>query len=75
MNSGDVLTEDRKQTGTIYEPEAYIKSYCNDDGFLTEQIAVITDNTLRSLSNDPTSAGEALLNLGATKESIPTNLE
>ena len=45
---------------------------------LTEQIAVIKDNKgniLRSLSNDISSAEETLLNFGATKESIPTNLE
>ena len=32
-------------------------------------------NTLRSLSNNTNSAEELLLNFGATKESIPTNLE
>jgi hypothetical protein len=78
MNSGDILTEARKQTGAMHKPEVGIQSYFNDDGILTEQIAVIKDNkgnVLRSLSNDTTSAEEALLNFGATKESIPTNLE
>jgi hypothetical protein len=78
MNSSDILTEARNQTGAMYEPAVHIQSYFNDDGLLTEQIAVIKDNkgnALMSLSNDTTSAEEALLNFGATKESIPTNLE
>ena len=55
-----------------------IQSHFDDGGILTEQIAVIKDNKgndLRSLSNDITSTEEALLNFGATKDSIPTNLE
>jgi len=78
MNSSEVLTEARKQTGAMYEPEVAIQSYFNDDGILTEQLAVIKDNrgnTLRSLSNDTISAEKTLLNFGATKESIPANLQ
>ncbi len=78
MSAEDLLTKAREQTRAMYEPEVHIQSYFNDGGILTEQIAVIKDNkgnTLRSLSNDTTSAEEALLNFGATKESIPTNLE
>ena len=78
MNSSDILTEAREQTGAMYEPAVHIQSYFNDDGILTEQIAVIKDNkgnTLRSLSNDITSAEETLINFGATKASIPANLE
>ena len=78
MISSNILTEARKQTGAMYKPEVSIQSYYNDGGILTEQIAVIKDNKgndLRSLSNDTTSAKEALLNFGATKESIPTNLD
>ena len=78
MSSSDILTEAREQTGAMYKPEVDIQSNFNDDGILTEQIAVIKDNKgniLRSLSNDITSAEETLLNFGATKESIPTNLE
>ena len=37
------------------------------------QIGIVV--ALRSLSNDTTSAEEILLNFGATKESVPTNLE
>ena len=77
MNSNDVLAEARKQTGAMYEPEVGVQSYFDDDGILTEQIAVIKDkrgNTLRSLSNDTISAEETLLNFGATQESIPANL-
>ena len=78
MASENVLTAAREQTRVMYEPQVDIKSYFNDAGILTEQIAVIKDNkgnTLRSLSTDTTSAEETLLNFGATKKSIPTNLE
>ena len=78
MSSSDILTEARKQTGAMYKPQVDVQSNFNDDGILTEQIAVIKDNagnTLRSLSNDTTNAEETLLNFGATKESIPNNLE
>jgi hypothetical protein len=78
MNSSNILTEARKQTGAMYEPEVDIQSNFNNDGVLTEQIAVIKDNkgnTLRSLPSDITSAEETLINFGATEESIPKNLE
>ena len=78
MNSSNILTEAQKQTGVMYEPEVDIQSNFNSDGVLTDQIAVIKDNkgnTLRSLPSDITSAEEALLNFGATKESIPANLD
>jgi hypothetical protein len=78
MNSSDILTEAREQTGAMYEPKVDIQSNFNDDGVLNEQIALIKDNKgkiLRSLPSDITSAEETLMNFGATKESIPTNLE
>ena len=78
MNSDDILTKAREETGAMYKPQVDIESNFDDDGVLTEQIAVIKDNknnTLRSLSDDIASAEETLLNFGATKESIPTNLE
>lgn len=77
MNSNDVLTEARKQTGAMYKPEVDIQSNFNDSGVLTEQVAVIKDNkgnSLRSLSS-ASFAEKTLLNFGATKESIPTDLE
>ena len=77
MSSSDILTEAREQTGAMYKPQVDVQSNFNADGILTEQIAVIKDNnnnTLRSLPCDVTSAEETLLNFGATKESIPTNL-
>ena len=73
MSSSDVLAVAREKTGAMYKPEVDIQSNFNG-----EQIAVIKDNKgniLKSLSSDITSAEEALLNFGATKESIPTNLE
>ncbi len=78
MESKDVLTKAREQTGAMYEPELDIRSNFNQNGTLTEQIAIIKDskgNTLASLSNNITSAEETLLNFGATKECIPSNLE
>jgi hypothetical protein len=78
MNSSDILTEAREQTGVMYEPKVDIQSNFNSDGVLTEQIALLRDNkgnTLRSLPNDITSAEETLINFGATKDSIPTNIE
>jgi len=78
MKASDILTEAQEQTGAMYKPEVDIQSNFNDDGILTEQVAVIKDSkgsTLTTLSSDITSAEETLLNFGATKESIPTNLE
>ncbi len=78
MSSSDILTEAREQTGAMYKPEVDIQSIFDDDGILTEQMAVIKDkdgNTLSSLSFDIASAEETLLDFGATQESIPTNLE
>ena len=78
MKASDILTEAREQTGAMYKPEVDIQSNFNDDGMLTEQIAVIKDNKgniLTSLASDINSAEETLLDFGATKESIPTNLE
>jgi hypothetical protein len=78
MNSSNILTEARKQTGAMYNPGVDIQSNFNNDGILTEQIAVIKDNkgnTLRSLSSNIASAEETLLDFGATKESIPTNFD
>ncbi len=78
MNASDILTEARRQTGAMYKPEVDIQSNFNDDGMLNEQIAVIKDNKgniLSSLPSDIISAEVTLLDFGATKESIPTNLE
>ena len=78
MTSRDILAAAKEQTRVMYEPEVGIQSYFNDDGILTEQIAAIKDNKgniLRSISTDLDTAEETLLNFGATKKSIPTNLE
>ena len=78
MSSKDIIKEARKQTGAMYEPALDIQSNFNDDGILTKQIAVIKDskgNILRPLSNNINSSEEALLNFGATKDSIPADLE
>ena len=78
METENILSAARQQMRVMYEPQVDIQSNFNDYGILTEQIAVIKENkgnTLRSLSNDTTSAEKELLNFGATKDSIPTNLE
>ena len=78
MKSENILGAVREQTGIMYRPKIDIVSNFDENDNLLEQTAVIKDNkgnTLRSLSNDTISAEEELLNFGATKESIPTNLE
>ncbi len=78
MSSKEIIKKAREETGAMYEPEVDIQSNFNDDGVLIEQIAVIKDkkgNTLRSLAGDIAYAEETLINFGATKQSIPTNLE
>jgi hypothetical protein len=78
MASENILTEAQKQTTAMYEPVVDIEPNFDENGILTGQIAVIKDskgNILRSLSSYITSTEETLLNFGATKESIPTNLE
>ena len=78
MSSSDILTKAREQTGLMYDPEVGIQSNFDDKGILIEQIALIKDskgNILRTLPNSVSSAEEVLLNFGATKKSIPTNIE
>ena len=78
MGSNDILKEAREQTGAMYKPEVDVQSQLNDEGILTEQIAVIKDNKgniLTSLPSDIIAAEETLINFGATKDSIPVNIE
>lgn len=78
MSSSDILTKAREETGLMYNPEVGIQSNFDDGGVLIEQIAMIKDsegNILSSLPNNVSSAEEVLLNFGATKKSIPTNIE
>lgn len=78
MNSSDILTNAREQTGLMYDPKVDIQSNFDDEGILIEQIALIKDNKgniLRSLPNSVSSAEEVLLNFGATNKSIPKNIE
>ena len=78
MTSDNILKTAREQTGLMHKPEVDIQSNFTDGGVLIEQMAVLKDNkgnTLRLLSNDISSTEETLLNFGATKDSIPTNLE
>ena len=78
MTSSDILTEAREQTGAMYEPKVDIHSNFDDAGILVEQMAVVKDNNgniLRSLSNNINFAEETLITFGATKDSIPVNIE
>ena len=78
MSSEDIITKAREQTAAMYEPEVDIQSNFNNDGIMTEQIAVIKDNKsniLRSLTDGISAAEETLINFGATRISIPENLE
>ena len=78
MASEDILKKAREQTGAMYEPEVDIQSNFDTKGNITEQIAIIKDSKgdiLTSLSSNISSTEEKLLNFGATKDSIPINLE
>ena len=78
MASKNILKTAREQTRAMYQPEVDIQSNYDKNGILIEQLAVIKDskgNTLRSLSSNIKASEETLLNFGATKGSIPRNLE
>ena len=78
MESENILSAAREQTRVMYEPKVDIHSNFNDNGILTKQIAVIKDNNgniLSSLPSDLAYTEQKLLDFGATKASIPTNIE
>jgi hypothetical protein len=77
MGSEKVLDAARLETGIMYGPKVQIKSIFDDNGTLTEQVAVLTDrneNTLRAIPTDLKMAEETLRNFGATRTSLPVNL-
>ncbi len=78
LASGDIIKTAREQTGAMYEPIVDIQSNFDENNNLIEQGAILKDskgNILTSLSSNISSTEEKLLNFGATKDSIPINLE
>lgn len=78
MSSENILEAARKETGAFYEPKVDIITSLDPDGTTIKQQAVIKDKkgvTLRDISNDITLSEETLKNFGATKDSIPIDLE
>ncbi len=78
MSSDDILKAAKEQTAIMYDPNVDILSNFDENNNLTGQTAVIKDkegNILRSIPDSLTLAEETLLNFGATKKSIPANLE
>ena len=78
MSSDDILKAAKDQTAIMYGPAVDILSNFDENNNLIGQTAVIKDkegNILRSIPENLSLAEETLLNFGATKESIPTNLD
>ena len=78
MGASDVLTAAKSETGKMYEPKIEIDTYFDDNGFISEQVAVLKDkdNTaLRTIPKDIGLAEAILKNFGATRSSVPSNLE
>ena len=78
MASDNIIEMARKQTGLMHEPKVTILSHFDKNNVLEKQTAIIEDkegNRLRELSNSTIKAEETLLNFGATKSSIPADIE
>lgn len=78
MVSKNILTAAREETRLMFEPKVDIVSSFDEDGVIIDQIAFLQDkqgNNLRALSGNLASVEETLHNFGATKDSIPNNLE
>ena len=78
MESENIVKAAQEQTGAMYKPTVEILSSFDENKTLTEQIAVIKDKTgktLRPLTNDLPLTAETLFNFGATRDSVPTNIE
>ena len=78
MQAEDVLGAARLETGIMYDTKIDLEYTSQENGSLVNQIAVIKDNnnnTLREIPNNTKLAEQTLLNFGANKKSIPTNLE
>lgn len=78
MNSKDVLSAARLETGLMYEPKVDILSEYDSNGEIIGQFAVLKnkdDTVLRSLSVDPEQVEIELANFGANKNTVPRNIE
>lgn len=78
MVSKNIFTTAREETRLMFEPEVDIESRFDEQGVMIEQIAFLKDkqgNNLRALTGNIASVEETLHNYGATKDSIPYNLE
>lgn len=78
MAAEDILAVAQSETGKMYEPRIDIESIFDDDGKLSEQIAVLkdkNDTTLKVLSSEVPLAEETLRNFGATYASVPSNID
>lgn len=78
MNSKDVLSSARLETGLMYEPKVDILSEYDSNGEIVGQFAVLKnkdDTVLRSLSVNPEQVEIELANFGADKNTVPRNIE
>ena len=78
MAAEDILAVAQIETGKMYEPKVDVESILNDDGEIIDQIAILKDkneNTLQVLPEDISSAEEILQNYGATRASVPDDLD
>lgn len=78
MSSDDISEKAREETGIMYEPKVDIISNFNENEVLESQTAIIRGkqgNILRELANNVSSAEETLRSFGATRLSIPNDIE
>jgi len=78
MASENILEAAQQQTRSMYEPTVDIISIFDEKNKLIEQAAVLKDKqgvTLTALPSHIDTAEETLRNFGASKESIPSNIE
>ena len=78
MGSSDIVSCARLETAKMHSPVVDIVSNFDENGNLTEQFAALKNKDgvmLKPLSGSDSLVAETLLNFGATKESIPTDLE
>lgn len=78
MASKHIMDEARLETGKMFQPKVEIETLYDNSENIESQSAVIKDKSgviLRQLSNNLYQTEFALLNYGADKSSIPTNLK
>jgi len=78
MRSDDILTAAKEETGKMLEPKVQILTKFDNNGEVTNQVAVLKDkneNILREISPDLSVAEDTLRTFGATYASVPENIE